>query len=93
MNVAPVFKPNLILLDVHLDNDDGREICRLIKSAPLTASIPVILFSANPNSLKDYASYGASACIEKPFNKEELIEKINLIIHDKKKKYGGMKPI
>jgi CheY-like chemotaxis protein len=39
--------PDLILLDVLLQGEDGRELCRQVKSHEQTRQIPVILFSAH----------------------------------------------
>ncbi len=39
-------KPDLILLDVHLPDANGFDICRRLKEDPVTAAIPVIFLSA-----------------------------------------------
>jgi DNA-binding response OmpR family regulator len=39
-------KPDLILLDVHLPDANGFDLCRRIKGDPATAAIPVIFLSA-----------------------------------------------
>jgi CheY-like chemotaxis protein len=39
-------QPALILLDILLPDFDGFEICRLLKSDPLTSSIPVVFITA-----------------------------------------------
>jgi DNA-binding response OmpR family regulator len=40
------FKPDLIMLDIMLGAEDGREVCRNLKRMPALAHVPVILFSA-----------------------------------------------
>jgi len=40
------FKPDLILLDIMLGAEDGREVCRNLKRMPALAHVPVILLSA-----------------------------------------------
>src|ERR1044072_9115011 len=45
-----LFGPDLILLDVSLGGDDGRNISRQIKSGLFTKNIQVILLSANHNA-------------------------------------------
>ena len=74
------FKPNLILLDVKLNGEDGREICRFIKSQPITKEVAVILLSASPNLLLDYAASKADDILEKPFNIKIVLQTINNLI-------------
>ena len=39
--------PDLVLLDVHLPDLDGFEVCRRLKADPVTAAIPVLHISAS----------------------------------------------
>lgn len=39
-------QPDLVLLDLHLPDISGVDVCRAIKADPLTADIPVVLISA-----------------------------------------------
>jgi DNA-binding response OmpR family regulator len=76
--VIEVVHPDLILLDVMLDNLDGRDICMEIKNNKAIQHIPVIMISAthdlrtfldNPGAPDDF--------VEKPFDLEHLLMKIN----------------
>ena len=62
--------PNLILLDVHLPDIDGRDVCRRLKSDSKTAKIPVVLISAtltkHGERLHDPQVYDADAYIPEP---------------------------
>ena len=78
------FKPDLILLDVSLGNQDGRNICKQIKSAKETQNISVILFSANLNVEKNLTECMADSFIAKPFDINDLILKINSQLIEKK---------
>ena len=71
------FKPDLILLDVSLGNQDGRNLCKQIKSSEEIKNIPIILFSANHNVQKSINECGANSFIAKPFDLKNLIEGIN----------------
>lgn len=70
------FKPDLIFMDVYLSGMDGREICRQIKENDKTKHIPVIIFSANRLMKEVFEESGANDFIGKPFNMDELYEKI-----------------
>lgn len=70
------FKPDLILMDVYLSGMDGREICKQIKEDDNTKNIPVIIFSANRSMKEVFKESGANDFIGKPFNMDELYEKV-----------------
>src|SRR5205085_4540524 len=72
--------PNLILLDILLSGEDGRELCRLLKSREQTRHIPVILFSAHFNARNITAMNGADAFLSKPFHINELVSLVKRYI-------------
>ena len=74
---ADAFQPDLILLDVLLSGNDGRDICKVLKKKPSTRHIPVILFSANPNIARNISEYQADGFIHKPFEVNDLMNIIN----------------
>ena len=65
--------PDVILLDVLLSGEDGREICRRIKADSRLHSIPVIMLSAHADASKVADTSGADAFLEKPFDVDALI--------------------
>jgi len=71
------FKPDIILLDVLISGQDGRTICRKLKSDNKTSRIPVIMFSAHPGAAASIADYGADDFIAKPFDVPNLLQKVN----------------
>ncbi len=71
------FKPDLILLDVLISGHDGRTICRKLKANEDTKHIPVIMFSAHPAAAAIVTEYGADDFIAKPFDVNNLIQKVN----------------
>jgi DNA-binding response OmpR family regulator len=70
------FTPDLIILDVTLPGCDGRDVCCQLKSAEDTAHIPIILFSADNNSIRSLKGCKPDAVIEKPFDSAELVSVI-----------------
>lgn len=80
MHFIEILHPDLILLDVMLDNGiDGRDICKEIKqSVTWVKNLPVIMVSATHN-LKDAS---LSFCepddfISKPFDIDHLVKTVN----------------
>jgi signal transduction histidine kinase len=72
--------PDLILLDVMMPGMDGLEICKILKENPSTREIPVIFMTALSNTedkVKGFMS-GAVDYITKPFQKEEVLARINI---------------
>ena len=76
-NKIRLFNPDLILLDINLRGEDGRNICQQIKSTPDFQHIHIILFSAHITKQTDLKGSLADDFIGKPFEIKELIEKIN----------------
>lgn len=68
--------PDLLLLDVWMSGEDGREICKFLKGKKGTKGVPIILFSASREIRKSAADAGANDFMEKPFDIDELVEKI-----------------
>lgn len=73
-NAIKSFSPDLILLDVALAGEDGREICRRLKLSEETMHIPVILFSAHFGLLNDVQECLANGLVTKPFESAHLID-------------------
>ena len=74
------FQPDLFLLDVWLSGEDGRDICKKLKTTPETQNIPVIMISASHALKNSVLEVGADAFIPKPFEMETLLGVINELI-------------
>jgi len=70
--------PDLALLDVMMPHIDGVELCRRLRSDPLTASLPVIMLTAKSLSVDKVVGLtaGADDYIIKPFDTLELIARV-----------------
>ena len=67
---------DLIIMDMLLSGADGTDICRRLKQDEQRRSIPILMFSAHPNAEKICMEAGADDFISKPFEMNELIDKI-----------------
>jgi CheY-like chemotaxis protein len=69
--------PDLIFLDLRLPLISGYEVCKQIKADERMKSIPVILFTASSDRISEKArETGADDYMTKPFEPEDLLEKI-----------------
>lgn len=74
------FKPDLILLDVWMSGEDGRNICRKLKSKALTKNIPIIMISATSYIEESTRLAGAEDFLPKPFHMNDLLTKVEQYI-------------
>ena len=70
--------PDLILMDIVMDEVDGYAACREIKHNPTTADIPVVFVSSKHQKADRLwaAKQGGEDLISKPFTKEQIVDKI-----------------
>ena len=78
---APVFGPDLILLDIMMPGMNGIETFRLLQAIPETAGIPVIFMTAKAqkHEVEGYKDLGAVDVIPKPFDPMTLAHDITAI--------------
>jgi CheY-like chemotaxis protein len=75
--------PDLLLLDIWMSGQDGREICKYLKNNPTTKDIPIIMISASRDIVHSAKDAGADDFIAKPFQMEELLKKVENHTHSK----------
>lgn len=68
--------PDLLLLDIWMSGTDGRDVCRKLKEKELTKDMPIIMISASTELERSAKEAGADDFLEKPFDMEELLNKI-----------------
>jgi DNA-binding response OmpR family regulator len=68
--------PDLLLLDIWMSGEDGRDICKKLKSMDITKNIPVIMISASRDIKQSAIDAGADDFLAKPFEMAELLKKI-----------------
>ena len=71
-----VHKPELILMDVHLSDQDGREFCNQLKHDSDTSDIRVIMMSGDDNDPEIMDLSGADDYLQKPFNYDDLFYRV-----------------
>ena len=82
VELATGIQPDLILMDLALPQLDGWQATRQLKTHPETHHIPIIIFTAivQLDEGKQAMSEGCDAIIIKPFEVEDLLEVITLVL-------------
>ncbi|MFN8017102.1 MAG: ATP-binding protein [Acidimicrobiales bacterium] len=75
-------KPALVLLDLHLPDVHGEEVLARLLADPETASIPVVVLSADasPGQVDRLVAAGAEAYLPKPFDIRELQDLVERLL-------------
>jgi len=78
--------PNLVVLDVNLPDISGFEVCRRLRSDPLTCSLAILHLSATRLGAKDRAEgleAGADGYLTFPVEPEELVATVRALLRVK----------
>lgn len=87
INIACTYpQPELILLDIMMPGTDGYEVCRVLKSDPITAAIPVIFVTAKTTVEDEVKGFelGAVDYISKPISPPIVLSRVknHLALYD-----------
>lgn len=76
--MARAEQPDLIFLDIVMEEMDGYQACRKLTTGPETKHIPVVIVSANKQKVDRLwaKKQGARAYVQKPYTPEEIAEQI-----------------
>lgn len=75
-------KPDLILLDIMLPDEDGTQVLKKLKKDPVTRDIPVIMASAKGTEYDKVQGLdtGADDYLAKPFGMMEMVSRIRAVL-------------
>ena len=78
-------QPALILLDLMLPGMDGLEVCRTLKSNPVTEPIPVVMLTAKgeESDIVTGLELGADDYITKPFSPRVVLARVRAVLRRK----------
>lgn len=84
-NTAVKLMPNIIISDVMMNGLSGIDLCSQLKGDPSLNYIPFILLTANtmPETKVEGIECGADDYITKPFEKEELVARVNGLVKNR----------
>ena len=73
------FKPTLVIIDMFLNGENGLDVAKKLKEDEEFKTLPILLFSANYSVSKLKQHVAINDFIQKPFEIEELVQKIESI--------------
>lgn len=74
-------RPDAILLDLMMPGMNGRQFLQALRDVPAYANVPVLIMTAVHGLNVNLVTLGASEVVEKPFNVDELLNKIALAVY------------
>ena len=74
-------RPDAILLDLMMPGMNGRQFLQALREEPAYEDIPVMIMTAVHGLSVNPATLGASTVVEKPFNVDELLNKVALAVY------------
>lgn len=73
-----IHKPALILMDVFIGDQDGREFCNKLKYDSQTSHTKIIMMSGLDNALGLMNNILADDFMPKPFNYDDLVDRVQM---------------
>lgn len=80
--VLSLFKPDLVILDINVAGDDGRQLCWKIKNTGENREAKVILMSGYNYTINRNLLFGADDYVAKPFQSEYLLQKMEGVMEE-----------
>jgi len=79
LTIFPVYKPNLVLLDLMLPGIDGYQVCRELRK---NSQVPIIMLSAKGEIFDKVLGLelGADDYMIKPFDSKELVARVKAVL-------------
>lgn len=71
------FDPHLVLLDINIKGEDGRQLCWKLKHKPVYRVAKVMMISGYDCSPSRAALFGADDVLAKPFSMEFLLNRVS----------------
>ena len=86
LRVCEQWVPDLVISDILMDEMDGIELCKTMKTNQATQHIPVILLTAmsTEETILNAYDVGADDFITKPFRKQLILSRITNLLEKKK---------
>jgi len=81
IQTANLVHPDLFILDLMMPPPDGFELCTMLRADPNFAKTPILIITAMDISNSRATSFGANDYLAKPFNLDEIVSRVNLLLN------------
>jgi DNA-binding response OmpR family regulator len=83
-------RPDAILLDLMMPGMNGRQFLQALRDQPVYEDVPVLIMTAVHGLSVNPATLGASTVVEKPFNVDELLNKVALAVYRSRQSHASV---
>ncbi len=82
LQVAPLHKPEIVLLDVMLPGLDGLEVAKRLRAAATAEPPSIVIMTGSPSSAVVEAAFaiGCDDFLNKPFQREALLRRLEWLL-------------
>jgi DNA-binding response OmpR family regulator len=81
IQTANLVHPDLFIIDLMMPPPDGFELCTMLRADPNFAKTPILIITAMDISNSRATSFGANDYLAKPFNLDEIVSRVNLLLN------------
>ncbi|MBI3457962.1 MAG: response regulator [Candidatus Rokubacteria bacterium] len=75
-----LFRPSLLILDVHMPQLDGIKVCRRLKGEPETRAIKILGITGYPEAIPPLMEAGADGCLAKPLDFGQFRQQLDRLL-------------
>ena len=90
VRLAQTERPDLILLDVHLPDLDGREACRRMRDSGVTTPVIMLTAASEDDDTVQGLDAGANDYVTKPYKFAVLLARIRVQLRDYEHSEGAV---
>lgn len=94
LGLALAERPDVVLLDYFLGDENGLEVLERFRTEPVLAEIPVIFLSGKGEAFGErFEEAGALGVIAKPFDPTTLVDRVSALLARDRASEGGVAAI
>jgi DNA-binding response OmpR family regulator len=87
--IMSFFDPQVVVLDLNVNGEDGRKLCWKLKKGDHPYPVKVIMMSGYDCNLSRAALFGADDMLAKPLHTEFLVHRINELVPAQERSSGS----
>ncbi len=80
-DIIPSFSPHLVLLDINVNGEDGRQLCWKLKNNEASKDVKVMIISGYDYSTERAVLFGADDLLPKPLVTDYLLLQIDMHLY------------